>query len=60
MNNRELISTLSHMGDDFILVEVNGVEYVIDSVYRKPNYTDSPCSHICIRCRDGGDGEVKR
>ena len=48
------------MGDDFILVEIDQQEYVIDSITRRKNYTDSPCSHLCLKCRNGGSGEIKR
>lgn len=56
----ELIRELCKMGEDFISVELDQKEYVIDSVTRRKNYTDSPSSHICLKCRDGGDGEIKR
>jgi hypothetical protein len=50
------------MGDDFITVEIEGQnrEYIIETVTRQSNYSESPCSHICIKCRDGGQGYIKR
>lgn len=55
-----LVRELNRMQDGFITVEVEGKEYVIDAIIHKPNYSDSPSSHLCLRCRDGGDGELKR
>lgn len=51
---------LKKFDDEFITVEVNGREYVIDYVKRKPNYFDSLSTHISLICRDGGDGNIKR
>lgn len=60
-NKRELCRTLKQMGDDFITVEIEGQdgEYIIEAVTRQSNYSESPCSHICIKCRDGGQGYIK-
>lgn len=55
-----LVRELSRMQDGFITVEIEGKEYVIDAIIHQPNYSDSPSSHLCLRCRDGGDGELKR
>lgn len=52
---RELIKE-----DNFITVEILGREYVIEKMVHKKNYTDSTTTHLCLVCRDGGDGEVKR
>ena len=52
--------TLNRIGDDFITVELFGQEYVIDCIAHRKNYTDSPCSHITLKCRSGGEGEIKR
>ena len=46
--------------DDFLTVEIDGKEYVIEKICRRKNYTDSPLSLITLVCRDGGAGEVKR
>ena len=46
--------------DDFLTVEVNGKEYVIDCVARRKDYWDSLSSHLCLVCRDGGSGNIKR
>lgn len=59
-NSRELIKTLKQMEENFITVEADGREYIIDKVTRKPNYSNSLSTHICLVCRDGGQGEVKR
>lgn len=58
----ELCRTLKQMGDDFITVEIEGQdgEHIIEAVTRQSNYSESPCSHICIKCRDGGQGYIKR
>lgn len=55
-----LLRELNRLGDNFITVEVEDREYVIETIVHKPNYTDSPCSYLCLRCRDGGQGEIKR
>lgn len=59
-NSRELIKTLKQMEENFITVEADGREYIIDKVSRKSNYSNSLSTHICLMCRDGGQGEVKR
>lgn len=51
---------LGKLLDDFLTVEINGKEYVIEKISRRKNYTDAPVSHWTLVCRDGGDGEVKR
>lgn len=48
------------MGDDFITVKVNGIEYVIDSITHEKTHTDSNLTHLCLLCRDGGSGNIKR
>ena len=45
---------------EFITVEVNGREYVIDTIRRVPNYFDALSTHIKLICKDGGDGNIKR
>ena len=55
-----LVRELNRLGDDFITVEIDGREYIIEAITHKPNYTESPCTHLCLRCRDGGQGEIKR
>ena len=54
------VRELNRLGDDFITVEIDGREYIIEAITHKPNYTESPCTHLCLRCRDGGQGEIKR
>ena len=46
--------------DGFITVEIDGKEYVIDKIAHKANYTDAASSHLCLICRDGGEGEIKK
>ena len=41
-------------------IEVNGREYVIDTIRRVPNYFDALSTHIKLICKDGGDGNIKR
>ena len=60
LTSGELVRTLNHIGDDFITVELFGQEYIIDCVAHRKNYTDNPCSHITLKCRNGGKGEIKR
>lgn len=55
-----LFRELLKFEDDFITVEINNKEYVMEKIVHKQNYSDSPSTHICIVCRDGGDGEIKR
>ena len=41
-------------------VTVNGIEYVIDSITHEKTHTDSNLTHLCLLCRDGGSGNIKR
>ena len=47
------------IGDNFITVEVENREYVIDMISHKPNCADSLCTHLVLKCKDGGNGEIK-
>ena len=51
---------LKKFDDEFITVEVNGREYVIDAIRRVPNYFDALSTHIKLICKEGGDGNIKR
>ena len=51
---------LKKFDDEFITVEVDGREYVIDTIRRVPNYFDALSTHIKLICKDGGDGNIKR
>lgn len=51
---------LKKFDDEFITVEVNGREYVIDTIRRVPNYFDALSTHIKLICKYGGDGNIKR
>ena len=55
-----LIRELQKLGDDFITVTIENREYVIESIIHQKNYTDSPLTHLSLKCRDGGQGEIKR
>lgn len=56
-----LIRELRKLEDDFITVKVNGEEYVIESVIREKTHSDNGNeTHLCLLCRDGGQGCVKR
>lgn len=57
-----LIRELMRLADDFLTVKIQGddKEYIIEAISHECNYTDSPDSHLCLKCRDGGDGEIKR
>ena len=46
--------------DDFLTVDVDGQEFIIDCVARRKDYFDSLSSHLCLVCRDGGSGNIKR
>ena len=58
--SRELIQTLEKMEDNFVTIQIDDDEYVIDSVTHRSNFTDTPNSHICLIGRYGGDGNLKR
>lgn len=57
-----MIRELQRIGDDFITVKIQGDdrEYIIESIGHEKNYTDSPLTHLCLMCRDGGQGNIKR
>lgn len=59
---RELKRILDKGNDDFITVKIldDNKEYVIESIGHEKNYTDSPLTHLCLICRDGGQGNIKR
>lgn len=55
-----LIRELERIEDDFITVVLNEKEYVIENIIHVKNYTDSPSSHLALKIRDGGEGNIKR
>lgn len=55
-----LIRELERIEDDFITVVLNEKEYVIENIIHIKNYTDSPSSHLALKIRDGGEGNIKR
>ena len=61
-NSYILSSELNRIENNFITVKIQGDdrEYIIDSIAHPKNYTDSPSTHLCLLCKDGGQGEMKR
>lgn len=57
---RELIKILEQLEDNFITIQIDDNEYVIDSIAHRSNFTDMPDSHICLIGRYGGNGNLKR
>ena len=55
-----LMRELKEYEDDFITVIVDKKEYVIENIIHIKNYTDSPSSHLALKIRDGGEGNIKR
>lgn len=56
----ELIRELQKCGDDFITVILDDKEYIIDVICRIKMYTDRSCSHLALKIKDGGEGNIKR
>ena len=61
-NSYILSSELNRIENNFITVKIQGDdrEYIIDSIAHSKNYTGSPSTHLCLLCKDGGQGEMKR
>lgn len=57
---RELNKINKRDGDGFITVLIDGYEYVIDSIVHMPTHPDSSSTHIALKCRDGGNGYIRR
>lgn len=55
-----LIRVLEKAGDKTITVMLGNKEYVIDSVVHVKDYADTPSSHLSIKIKDGGSGNIKR
>lgn len=55
-----LMRELKEYEDDFITVISDKKEYVIENIIHIKNYTDSPSSHLALKIRDGGEGNIKR
>lgn len=57
-----LIRELSRLEDDFITVKIAGSdkEYIIDSITHEKTHCDQNITHLCLLCRDGGQGNIKR
>ena len=51
---------LRKFDDEFVTVEVNGREYVIDHVRRRPNYFDQLSTHVALVCNEASGGNIKR
>jgi len=39
---------------------VNGEEYIIEKITHEKTHTDTLATHLCLVCRDGGNGNIKR
>ena len=48
------------MEDDYITVVIGDREYVIDSIGREKTHTDINMTQLCLICREGGQGNIKR
>lgn len=59
ISSGELVRELKRIGDNFITVEVENREYVIDMISHKPNCADHYAHHLVLKCKDGGNGETK-
>ena len=35
-------------------------EYIIEAITHEKTHTDSCLTHLCLTCRDGGQGNIKR
>ena len=59
--SRELIHSLSKLQDDFIVVKLDGKEYVIESIGHQKIHGDRDNMNcLCINVRNGGEGNIKR
>lgn len=57
----QLVRQLSSMEDNFVFVECDGKEYVIDCVGHSKTYGDQDLtSHLILKTKDGGDGYIRR
>lgn len=41
-------------------IENEDKEYIIDRIEYKKDYHDYSSVHLCLICRDGGQGEIRR
>ena len=59
---RELKRIIDRDCDDFITVKIQGEdrEYIIEAITHEKTHTDSCLTHLCLSCRNGGDGNIKR
>lgn len=55
-----LVRELKNFEDHFLTVMLEGKEYIVDSILHIKDYTDSPHSHIALKVKDGGEGNIKR
>lgn len=61
ISSGELVRELRRIGDNFITVEVENREYVIDMISHKPNCADSLCAHIVLKMhKELETDEIKR
>lgn len=41
-------------------IAIDNKEFVIENIIHVKDYTDSPSSHLALKIRDGGEGNIKR
>lgn len=51
---------LERMRDEPITAILDNKEFVIENIIFIKDYTDSPSSHLALKIRDGGEGNIKR
>lgn len=56
----ELVKELAKLGDDAIIIKLDEVEFVIDSIGHSRIYSDRNRTCLCLNIRDGGQGCIKR
>ena len=56
----ELLKELARLGDDAIIIKLDEMEFVIDSIGHSIVYGDMNMTCLCLNIRDGGQGCVKR
>lgn len=55
-----LMRQLERMSDEPITAILDNKEFVIENIIHVKDYTDSPSSHLALKIRDGGEGNIKR
>ena len=57
---RQLKKELEKIDDDFVTVMIEDREYMIECISHVANYAEFPSAHLCLKCKDCGDGYIKR